>query len=150
MQKDRLQKALGFLLESTIPGTHSFYHFEPLTNSSIGYQRTNQDSSLTGIHYFSYYDLKITGNDYIAYKYQGRWWLGFVEEINNIHQDAYVKFMHPPGPSNPFFWPQEVDACWVQFQQLSCEIKTPTTVTGRSYSTTTECKAIVNAYTVKQ
>ena len=154
MQKDRLRLVSHFLLGNTIPGTRSYHHFEPLTNSSIGYKRTSKDSALTGIHYFSNDDhdgLNVNGNDYIACKYDGRWWLGLVEEINNVEQDAYVKFMHPPGPSTAFFWQQKVDACWVPFQQILCKIATPTTVTRRSYSSTpTEYNAIVNAYTDKQ
>ena len=79
MQKDRLWLALRFLLGSTILGSRLFQEFEPLTNFSTEYKRTSEDSSLTGIHYFSYNDdddLKITGNDSIACKYNGRWWLG--------------------------------------------------------------------------
>ena len=67
-----------------------------------------------------------------------------------IPQDAYVKFMHPPEPSYAFFWPQKVDACWVPFHEILCEIATPTAVTGRSHSITPDCNAIVNAYTNKQ
>ena len=106
MQKDRLRLASRFLLGNTIPGTRSFHHFEPLSNSSIGYRRTSEDSGLTGIQYFSNDDhdnSNVNGNDYILCKYDGKWWLGLVEEINNIEQKAYVKFMHPPGPSNAYF-----------------------------------------------
>ena len=152
MQKDRLRLALCFLLGSTIPGTRSFDHFEPLTNSFIRYKRTSEDSSLTGIYYFSYDHLNITENEYIAYKYDGRWWLGSVEEINNIQQDAYVKFMHPPGPSNAFFGHKRLMHVGGQFQPILCKIATATTVTERSYSTgiTPECNAIVNAYSDKK
>ena len=80
-KKTRLWPALQFLLGSTIRGTHYFCHFEPLTNSSVRDKRTSEDSSLTCIHYFSYDDLIITGNDYIACKYDGRWLLGLFSRM---------------------------------------------------------------------
>ena len=155
MQKDRLRLASHFLLGNTIPGTRSFHHFEPLSNSSIGYKRTREDSGLTGIQYFSnddHDDSNINGNDYTACKYDGRLWLGLVEEINKQHWAGSLCEIYASTTTiKCFFWQQKVNACWVPFQQILCEIATPTTVTRRSYSITpTECNAIVNAYTDKQ
>ena len=142
--------ASRFLFGSTIPGTRSFHHFEPLTISSIGYKRISEDSNFTGIYYFSNHgreDLQVAGNDYIACKYDGRWWIGLILEVDTVQLDAQVKFMHPPGPANTFFWPLKDDVCWVPLQQIFCKIATPITATGRSYTITVEdFTTIMNVY----
>ena len=58
-----------------------------LSISSIGYKQTSEDSSFTGIHYFlnhSREDLQVAGNDYIACKYDGRWWIGLILEVDTV------------------------------------------------------------------
>ena len=100
---------------------------------------TNELVNFAGIHYFSNYgreDLQVAGNNYIACKYDGRWWIGLILKVDTVQLDAQVKFMHPPGPANTFFWPLKDDVCWVSLQQIFCKIATPITATGRSYTIT--------------
>ena len=80
----------------------------------------------------------VVGNDCIACKYDERWWIGLILEVDTVQLDAQVKFMHPPGLANTFFWPLKDDVCWVPLQQIFCKIATPITTTGRSYTITVE------------
>ena len=79
-------------------------------------------------------DLQVAGNDYIACKYDEKWGIGLILEVDTVQLDAQDQ--HPPGPANTFFWPLKDDVCWVPFQNIFCNITTPITVSGRSYSIT--------------
>ena len=130
--------ASRFLFGSTIPGNCFFHHFEPFTISSIGYKQTNEDSDFIGIHYFSNHsreDLQVAGNDYIACKYDRRWWIGLILEVDTVQLDAQVKFMHPPlhlHSANTFFWHKKMMYVGFHCSKFSATLLHLITVTERS------------------
>ena len=30
------------------------------------------------------------------------WWIGVVEEVNEVEEDVKINFLHPPGPERSF------------------------------------------------
>ncbi|KAG1665912.1 ARL14 effector protein [Nymphon striatum] len=129
-----------FLLGHTIPGTRSFHHFEPLSSNSVGYKRTSQDPSYTGIYTFqtqlsSVLHSSASPMDYVVCRYDDNWWIGIVQERNQEENDVLIYFMHPHGPSTRFQWPTREDICWVPTHDVLCKSKidAPTTETGRNY-----------------
>ena len=86
----------------------------PLQYLQLG---TNKpDSNFIGIYSFSHHsreDLQVAGNDYITCKYDEKWGIGLILEVDTMQLDA--KDQHPPGPANTFFWPLKDDVCWVPF-----------------------------------
>ncbi|KAG1676395.1 hypothetical protein GQR58_014302 [Nymphon striatum] len=127
-----------FLLGPTIPGTRSFHHFEPLSSNSVGYKRTSQDPSYTGIYTFqtqlsSVLHSSASPMDYAVCRYDDNWWIGIVQERNQEENDVLIYFMHPHGPSTRFQWPIREDICWVPTHDVLCKIDAPTTETGRNY-----------------
>ncbi|KAG1698830.1 U11/U12 small nuclear ribonucleoprotein [Nymphon striatum] len=81
-----------FLLGHTIPGTRSFHHFEPLSSNSVGYKRTSQDPSYTGIYTFqtqlsSVLHSSASPMDYVVCRYDDNWWIGIVQERNQEEND---------------------------------------------------------------
>ena len=69
----------------------------------------------------------INRNDYVACRYDEKWWIGLVQEVSKEEQDFKVSFLHPPGPSRNFCWP---DVCWVSVTDVICQIDAPVSVTG--------------------
>jgi hypothetical protein len=41
-------------------------------------------------------------NEYVACRYDEKWWIGVVEEVNEVEEDVKINFLHPPGPERSF------------------------------------------------
>ena len=126
-----------FLKGNTIPGTRSFHYFTPLDEAAIGCKFVSCDSEYSYTHRFFELSklVQVFAMNYVACCYNFKWWIGIILSINEEWQDAEVKFLHPHGPAEKFFWPQDRDdICHVPFSQIICTINPPTPVTsGRSY-----------------
>ena len=131
----------------TVPGTRSYHFFTPVSKNEIAYKRTSEDEEFTRTFCITgeenempISDAKI--NDYVACKYDDKWWIGLVEDIDNVDQDCKVSFMHLSGPARNFYWPTRADICWVSNLDITCTIGIPKTLTGRTYISEDEFELI--------
>ena len=144
ISKERMETARDelnerFALGRTVPGTKSYHFFAPVSKNEIAYKQTSEDEEFTGTFCITgeedempICDPKI--NDYVSCKYDDKWWIGLVEDIDNVEQDCKVNFMHPSGPARNFYWPTRADICWVSDLDIICIIGIPKTLTGRTYN----------------
>jgi hypothetical protein len=70
--------------------------------------------------------------------YEDKCYIGFILEMDDESQDAWVKFMHPPWPSSHLYWPEHKnsireDKCWVPIVNILCmvDVPEPSTQVGR-------------------
>lgn len=126
----------------TIPGTRSNHHYKPQSSTSMGFKRTSEDTEFQIINIASGViettHNQVTTSDlqlqsFVACKYDSFWWIGVVEDIDNDHNDAKIRFMHPHGPSMRFTWPSTADICWIPVANVIITITAPTTRSGRIY-----------------
>ena len=121
----------------TIPGTRSYHHYSPVSQTEIGYKRVNDDKDVAGKFSFCNRNAedfsKLKTMEFIACHYDTFWWVGLVQEIDEEQRDCLIQFMHPHGPSTSFKWPARDDQCWVPLDKLICTIDTPKTTSGRVY-----------------
>ena len=92
----RIQMENRYTFGSIIPGTRSYHHFEPITESTIGYKRTSDDTEFAGVHNFSGIpssNINFKLYDYVAYEYDSFWWIGVIEEITDGNLEVKVKFI---------------------------------------------------------
>ena len=47
--------------------------------------------------------------------------------VSSEHGDVNMKFIHPKGPSEKFFWPQQDDICWILIEDVYCEVDASST-----------------------
>ena len=145
----RVQPKERFASGHTIPGTIGYRIFSPVSTNVIAFKRTAQDDFFAG-------SFNITGepeikdvtiesirlSEYVACIYDGKWWIGVVDEVSKV-QDVKINFSHPPGPSSSFQWPRRLDVCWVPITDTVCKIRAPVTATGRIYKINEEdCRKI--------
>ena len=123
----------------TLPGTRSFHHFVPQSNSKISYKITSNDDFFSGSFNFfndNSFQLEmkmITIGRFVSCVYDTFWWIGMVEYIDETDGDLSIKFFHPYGPSKSFYWPSRDDTCDVPINNILCLISPPSTATGRTY-----------------
>ena len=48
---------------------------------------------------------EISANSYAACYYDSNWWVGLVQNVNCDEKDVKTNFLHPPGSSHSFTWP---------------------------------------------
>ena len=125
-----------------MPGTRSFHHFVPLTETVIAAKCVSSENDYT-----IKYDIvggseidKVGENvmvicsDFIICRYDQHFHpLGFTISVDEIYDDVEVKFMHPAFPSMSFTWPQKEDICFEPKLHILCTVKAPITTTGRGY-----------------
>ena len=70
---------------------------------------------------------KISANEYVACYYDSNWWVGLVQNVNCDEKDVEIIFLHPPGTSNSFNWPNRKDVCRVLYKNVICKIRPSTT-----------------------
>ena len=88
---------------------------------------------------------------YIAWVYDEKWWVGFVEEVDKDNNDIYVNFTHPFGSSKTLFWPAKEDKCHVALLSICMILSIHTITTGRSYSfAPKDLKDVQTRYTEQQ
>ena len=122
-----------------IPETRSFHEFIPLSKSSIQVKRTSEDPEPSLVHNFKKGTqerdiIQVEILDYVTCLYDNKWWVGIKIGIDREEEDMQIKFMHPPGPSRSFQWPNIDDICWVPNEHILYKIDIPTTSSGRSYN----------------
>ena len=92
----------------TLPGTHSHHCFciSQVTNISFPEFLVMKSLSL------SIWE--------VACFYEKDWFVGIIINISIENQDAWVKFMHPKGPSVLFKWPLRdyPDSIWTNFENI--------------------------------
>ena len=140
MEEVRFVLKERFASGRTIPGTRSYHFFKPVSSNIVAYTRTAEDDAFVG-------SFNITGqadfegkstesvrlNEYVACRYDGKWWIGVVEEVDKVEQDVKINFLHPSGPARSFRWPRKPDICWVAITDVICPVQVPVTTTGRTY-----------------
>ena len=62
--------------------------------------------------------------DYIAVKYDNSWWIGIILEAAP-KDELLVKFMHPSGLWQTFYWPKHNDILHVPKADVLSQISTP-------------------------
>ena len=129
----------------TVPGTRSFHHFIPVSNTQISSKRTSEDVVIYGAFSFTQStnadceklnDIKLAV--YVAGTYDQFWWIGLVDDMDEANKDVKVKFLHPHDPAKSFCWPNHEDICWVPFTNIITILNAPTTTSGRVYQITDE------------
>ena len=129
----RFQKA------STIKGTRSFHYFEPLSENKLGIKRISQHEEFSlevTLHSDEnpvFQHQNVTNNQFVTAVYDGKWYVGMIQEIDRSTDDFLLSFMHPFGPACTFHWPSKSDICWVPFQHVLCVIDVPTLVSNRGH-----------------
>ena len=127
-----------FSRTNTLPGTRGFHHFVPVSASAIAAKRVSEDKEFA-----LEFDLvlgrknqraaKIAMSDFIVCLYDGHYWVGLVDEVDEENDDVRVKFMHPHFPSRSYCWPSREDKCFVPTVNVLCRVEPPSTNTGRQY-----------------
>ena len=142
MEEVRVELRERFAMGHTIPGTRSYHFFRPVSTNVIAYKRTAEDDAFAGSFNITGepdIDARVTTeairlNVYVACRYDEKWWIGVVEEVNEMEQDVKINFLHPPGPARSFRWPRRPDVCWVPTTDVICQVQAPVTATGRTYT----------------
>ena len=134
MTRKRLEKRFEGIWP--VPGTITFHHYVPLSESIIGVKRCSEDESYALKHNLltKYVPVDITVSDYVACVYGNNWWIGIACEIDNENSDIFVKFMNPCGPAQSFYWPIKDETCWVPKAHVLTRGEIPITATGRQYN----------------
>ena len=124
----------------TIPGTRSYHVFSPECIGSINFKTTAEDERYTGCHkFFEFNHQKKNFNvgDYVAVKYDHLWWIGLILEFFFNDGELLIKFMHPHGPRQTFYWPKRDDILHVPIDDILLQVSTPNiSSTGRVYQIT--------------
>ena len=141
MEVARKQLKERFSSVTTLPGTRSFHHFVPLSESVMAAKWVSEDQ-VYAIEFDLIRGMKSKpGNssadpklsDFVVCAYDEKHWIGIVDAIDEEHDDIKVKFMHPCYPARSYNWPGRDDICFVPNVNVLCIIGAPVTVTGRQY-----------------
>ena len=62
---------------------------------------------------------RIKISTYLLCKYDDRYWIGIVSDIDEAAGDVKVKFMHPHYPGISFFWPSQKKDFWTKMTVIS-------------------------------
>ena len=77
-------------------------------------------------------DIK-SGKFYVS-QYDNNWYFCVANYVWSEHGDVNMKFLHPKGPSEKFFWSQCDNECWIPIEDVYCEVAAPwTSNTGQFY-----------------
>ena len=123
----------------TLTGSRSHHKFVPINDHDLRMFRLSADDSSTLINATKTQDLnipnsftpvdpsKLNAGKFIAAVYDDAWYIGLIESVSTIHEDAMIKFMHrrPAPDSNTFFWPNRDDCCNVPYNHILCCVPAP-------------------------
>ena len=141
MEVAREQLKERFSSVTTLPGTRSFHHFVPLSESVMAAKRVSEDQ-VYAIEFDLIRGMKSKpGNssadpklsDFVVCAYDEKHWIGIVDAIDEEHDNIKVKFMYPCYPARSYNWPGRDDICFVPNVNVLCIIGAPVTVTRRQY-----------------
>ena len=123
-----------FQQSRTIPGTRKLHSFVPVSNSTVEVRSYSaSDASRKERVTLAKDDLPpetIAG--FVTCLHDGNWWLACVLEVT---QEVRLTFLHPPGPSSSFRYPQSQDIRTVPIENILTLVD-PRTRTGRVYTLT--------------
>ena len=123
MNSLRLVLNKRFEVAETIPGTRSFRHYIPVSESNIAFKRTSEDTELQSFNLVSGSSQQtaklVTINnlkqaDFVACRYDQFWWVGMIKEVDNNNKDVHIKFMHPMD--HPRDFPGHQETIYAGFQ----------------------------------
>ena len=145
---------LQFATSSTFKGTQS-HQFIPsssslsLTMKKTSYATHSKKVSLTeggsSKVQMTVEDMK-PGKFYVC-QYDNNWYFCFTNYLSSEHGDVNMKFLHPKGLSEKFFWPQHDDECWILIKDVYCEVAAPSTSsTGWFYCFEKKTKENIESY----
>ena len=134
-----------FAASQTVPGTRSHHCFIPTPDHKLRIFRVSGDDTPFLAHVIQGGRLgeelapSVSVNDcqpgqYVACKYNNKWWDGSVLNVDSEHNDLRVSFMTPHGPAKSFGWPRRQDICWVPLANILRILKPPLTANGRQYT----------------
>jgi len=138
-----------FQMANTIKGTLKFHRFIPLSNSKLlAYKLSAQTNPPQTVSVTKEKvkeingpneQMKINKQAYVCCRYDGKPWIGMIEDTSQEFGDVFINFLHPHCPANIFYWPSCADKCWVDLETIICGIETPSMVTsGRCRYTISE------------
>ena len=132
-----------YKLGSTVEGTRSFHHFQPLSTTKIQAKFLSVETEYAITHSFLQTEqdahdeliASLSQNDYITCVYGNFWWVAMVLKVDCEEKDALCSFMHPHGYSENFHWPTR-DQVYVPFSKILLKVATPTALStsGRHFS----------------
>lgn len=138
IEKKRITLRRRFEMGETIKGTRNFHFFRPVSGEVITAKRLSSDPEIClkqNIFKNTLPTIEPNIHSFLACVYENNWWIGMVQCFNEVEGDYNIKFMHPHGPSETFFWPQKEDQCPVPVAHFLCNVNPPEKASqvGRSY-----------------
>ena len=120
----------------TIAGTQKLHAFIPTSKSTLNVSEFSYSLNVHKekvIHgpLCSTFTGQLSG--YVTVRYNTQWWLAYIYEAYQSTHEVKVKFLHPPGPSSNFYFPEIDDYCILDVSDLLVSVN-PTTITGRTYN----------------
>ena len=119
-----------FAISSIFKGTRSHHQFIPnstslnLTIKETSYARHSRKVRLaedgSSKVQTTIEDIK-PGKFYVC-QYDNDWYFCVANYVSSEHGDVNMKFLHPKGPLEKFFWPQRDDECWIPIEDVYCEV----------------------------
>ena len=98
---------------------------EAIENLSDASEEEN-DEDVVVDHYRAKENISLSGEEYVAAVYNGKPYVGKVEEIDQ--GDVYITFMKPEVKSisqQTFLWPSRADEVWVKEEDILCVVSSP-------------------------
>ena len=65
---------------------------------------------------------------YVAVKYDGEWWIAYVNEIFPQSNEVSVNFRHPHGPSPLYFYPRRPDSIVIDLDDILVQLISTTVI----------------------
>ena len=131
-----------------IAGTQKLHSFVPINRSTLEvrhYSCSNESRSVIIRWQNNVKELDLGAiRGYVAVEYDGVWWLAYVHQVDIERKEILVNFLRPNGPSASFVYPRQQDLHLVDASDI-LTILNPKTVTGRTYTLSTEDEAIASA-----
>ena len=132
LSKENISKVCQVLTERyvqghTIPGTRIYHVFSSGAIVNIKFNITAEDDWYAGCYKFfdsQQQNIMVNVGDYIAVKFDNSWWIGIILEAAP-KDELLVKFMHPSGLWQTFYWPKHDDILHVPKADVLSQISTP-------------------------
>lgn len=70
--------------------------------------------------------LDLAKNDFVAAIWEKSWWIGRIEHLSVINDEAQINFMHSIGNSRlQYRWPNDPDEMSIKTVDVLCKLKIP-------------------------
>ncbi|CAH0558681.1 unnamed protein product [Brassicogethes aeneus] len=119
----------------TIKGTQQFHAFIPNTKSELLVKQFSDEMQGWERNVAKPVDtLKLEDvSGYVTTVYGKNWWLGYVLEKDEEHDEVKITFLHPCGPASSLSYPRHADVLWLSVVDILARVN-PVTPTGRTYA----------------